>query len=275
MRVKESRDTLRSKIREIFGVPKDGSPLQVISAVLNQDVERFRGKREWEASPLISAGVEAPEVLARRQRLADLEGAEGAFSLDVRNELRADVLSIVESKEPATTGASLRSVVSKIEKMNLTSFLGVWRWESKTRDFLSNFPMQGFCILGDPFKVNGTRFFTFETPGDKSVREFFYWLLYQTLKSGEFSRLRKCPNCSNFYIAKDLKRKFCSAKCKDDYYNETRKKDGYFTKAWRRRRRKALNKAKRLLKEKGSAQVARVAKETGLTVRILKREGLI
>jgi hypothetical protein len=65
-------------------------------------------------------------------------------------------------------------------------------------------------------------------PGDKWVvrsifditkpREFFYGNLVTALQSGDFTRLRRCPECSRFFIAPKQtgpRRVYCSVECTD------------------------------------------------------------
>ena len=253
MRVKSSSSPkARDSISLAFRGRKIPTPLQVLVAFLNQDLDRLSGRLRWEASP-ISA----------------IPGAEEEFRA-VQERVRNDVLSIIESVSPTDTEANLRRVVAKLESMKVVISMGVWRWESETRRFLSDLP---HVSLGHPFEINGVELFTFEGPTTQSLEEVSYWDLFSALRSGEFSRLRKCLRCSKFFAPKDLKRIFCSDRCKDEYHNEQRQKKGYFTEVWQKRRNRALLKAKRLLKE--GISLKRVCKETKLTPGILRRSGLI
>jgi hypothetical protein len=94
-----------------------------------------------------------------------------------------------------------------------------------------------------------------------------------TLRSGEFPRLRKCPRCPKFFVAKDLKRKFCSDRCKDEHHTERRKKERYSTKLWQTKRERALARAGDLLKR--GEPLAQVSRKTKLTEGILRSNGLI
>lgn len=184
------------------------------------------------------------------------------------DELRADILSVLDGK---SAEHALRQIIRKIEAMNLTSYLGIWRWESKTRQFLSKPPP--ICNVSGPFEVKGEKLFLFDTLKTNSLRETMYWTLYQSLKAGEFLRLRKCLHCPEIFVPKDLKREFCSNSCKDTYNNERRKREGYFTDLWRMKRKNALARARALLRE--GKPLRFIEKETGLTRRILEREKLV
>jgi hypothetical protein len=232
-----------------FDQVKSPTPLQALIGFLNWDLDRLSGRLRWEALPL------------RAESEEQFREAQGS--------LRKDILSIIEPTRAADMEANLRQVVAKIDGMKLVTLLGVWCWEWKGRKWLSGF---SHASLGRPFEINGVKFFTVEGPRAWSFKEIFYWLLFNTLRSGEFSRLRKCLRCPKFFVAKDLKRKFCSDRCKDEYHGERRKEEGYFTKLWRGKRKTALVKAKVLLKK--GVPLGQVCKKTKLTPGILRRNGL-
>lgn len=186
----------------------------------------------------------------------------------VQDELRTDILKILKG---GSVELELREVVRKIEAMGFTNYLGIWRWESKTRKWLSDH--KEICSISPPFEIEGEKLFVFEAPRSTSFRKMCYWALYQSLKTGEFSRLRKCPHCAKILVPEDPKRKYCPTGCKDTYNNERRKREGYFTDLWRMKRKNALARARALLREGKPLRV--IEKETGLTRRILEREKLV
>lgn len=57
-----------------------------------------------------------------------------------------------------------------------------------------------------------------------------YDIILSAFANGSFSFLRNCPWCKKFFIAKDLKRMFCSEGCKVNFHNRCRLEDGYFRK---------------------------------------------
>ncbi len=103
----------------------------------------------------------------------------------------------------------------------------------------------------------------------KGFRELFYGIIAESLESGSFTRVRMCLECGKFFIAEDLKRKFCSDRCKDQFFNA--KKD--FKKARHMLREKRVKTARRLLKE--GRGLASVMDETGLSQGILRKNGLL
>lgn len=107
----------------------------------------------------------------------------------------------------------------------------------------------------------------------RSFRELLYGIIAESLENGEFSRLRMCPQCRNFFVVHDPKRKFCEDKCKEEFLNRERANKGYFKENRKKRRLLLLTKARRLLCDGES--VTTVTEETGLSRRILDREGLL
>jgi hypothetical protein len=126
--------------------------------------------------------------------------------------------------------------------------------------------------------VVGEKFIVAKQPSAhaKSSRELLYGIIADSLENGGFNRLRMCRECSKFFLGLDLKRKFCRDRCKDQFFNSKKAKEGKF-KEYRQQRAKRnraqLKKARRLFFEGKS--VASVIEDTGLSRRILEREGLL
>ena len=90
----------------------------------------------------------------------------------------------------------------------------------------------------------------------KSLREQLYGIIAESLENGGFSRLRMCPQCSTFFVGQDLKRQFCGDRCKDQFFNRRKAREGKF-KQYRQQRAKRnralVGKARKLLIEGKSA----------------------
>jgi hypothetical protein len=82
-----------------------------------------------------------------------------------------------------------------------------------------------------------------------------------------------CPKCENYFLAEDLKRRFCSQRCKDEFFNVEKAKVGYFKANREKKSKERLNKARELLKKGRSEQF--VMRELRLTRKALERAGLI
>jgi hypothetical protein len=190
---------------------------------------------------------------------------------DLQDELRADILNVLGIASAKSALPAMIEVAKKIDTMEISNYLGVWRWESQSRKFLSE--NRGVVIVSEPFEIRGEKLFFFESPrAEPGSREYVYWMIYQSLKTAAFCRLRKCPGCPRFFVAKDTKRKYCSDRCKDSYNNK-RRGAGYFTERKRERRQMAVERAGRLLKS--GIAVGAVQAKTGLSLTSLRRAGLI
>ena len=105
------------------------------------------------------------------------------------------------------------------------------------------------------------------------VERYYYPIIGDVLQSGELLYLRSCPECQKFFVAEDLRREFCSDQCRNDYNNRQRLEAGYFSELRRKKRQRELGEARRLSK-KGKSPEEVVSAIPGLTIRILRREGL-
>jgi len=110
-----------------------------------------------------------------------------------------------------------------------------------------------------------------ETSSDTEER--VYWDLIGAFRSREFSLLKSCPQCQNFFVADDPRRDFCSDECRNTYNNKQRLGEGYFKELRRKKRTLELKTAKRLLAEGKSLK--QVVEKTGLSERVLKRERIL
>ncbi len=112
------------------------------------------------------------------------------------------------------------------------------------------------------------------------VQHMFYRPLIATLETGEFKRLRRCQRreCQRFFVAGDLRLEFCRDQCRITFNNKQRLKEAdggvnYFTKRRHDKRKRDIQKARRLLREGKSLEA--VSKIINLSLRVLNRVGLI
>jgi hypothetical protein len=75
---------------------------------------------------------------------------------------------------------------------------------------------------------HGKRWVAQSWPYTITTPDFLYSVLGAALLDGSINRLKMCPNCEKFLIAKDRKRRWCSNQCKDNFHNERRLRDGTF-----------------------------------------------
>lgn len=108
-----------------------------------------------------------------------------------------------------------------------------------------------------------------------SWRDRFYAVILDALKYDELWRLKVCSNddCQKVFVQADPRQRSCSDKCRYDITNRRRSETGYHSERRKMRRRRVLNKARSLLRA-GKSQ-DEVSAQTGLSSRVLEREGLL
>jgi len=203
----------------------------------------------------------------------------------VRNEIVRDVNLILETWEDDSSDP--RPLKKLVDKINTLKFQGNW-------DVFQSAPMQISEGEVEPIDARAIkigkkhylvqRAFTWNTWGKWSyllVRQMFYQPLLSTLESGEFNSLKSCrrTECQKFFVGKDPRQGFCNNQCRNIFNNQQRLEKGtdrpnYFTRLRHKTRERDIRNARRLLKEGNSpADVVRAIPR--LTIRILRREGLV
>ena len=118
----------------------------------------------------------------------------------------------------------LRDLVDKISSLNLK-----WRWaiasgENETEIGDGNTtanPARKFLTTGQKLlKIQGTKWIVRKSSIDvNSLKEILYAAVITVLESGELKWLKRCKECKNFFVPKDLKMKFCSSRHTNKYYD--------------------------------------------------------
>src|SRR5439155_12313627 len=62
------------------------------------------------------------------------------------------------------------------------------------------------------------------------LRDYFYGIVYDLLKSEALSSLKLCPICDRIFVCASLKADFCNDECRWKFNNQKRLKDGTFKK---------------------------------------------
>lgn len=82
---------------------------------------------------------------------------------------------------------------------------------------------------GEPFlEIGESKWQVRSWPLTGGARAWLYSILSSALENNELPRLRICLQCQKYFVAEDLKRKFCCDACKVEYHNKRRLADGYF-----------------------------------------------
>jgi len=77
-------------------------------------------------------------------------------------------------------------------------------------------------------RINGENFLITDHPESEDVRAEGYLLVYELLRSGEFSLLRRCLVCSKYFAARRANKQCCSRDCNVKYQNRRRADEDYF-----------------------------------------------
>jgi len=184
----------------------------------------------------------------------------------LQEEIRVDLIPLIRG-QPDLGLDCLDSLLDKISRLNLH-----FRWYAESTQHQGSM-RRSLGLEQKVLKLARQKFIVCRQPSTfKSFRELFYGVVAESLENGFFSRLRICPECQRVFVAEDPKRRFCeNKKCKDAFHNRERLESGYFPKYRKLRRNRQLN-AARKLRGKGSSIIQ---EKTGLSRRILEREGLI
>jgi hypothetical protein len=222
---------------------------------------------------LIKIGQE--KWLALRALVANLNAADLAYV-----ELRADVQRLLELPPIPAKARShmspgeywLLAIGKKIRAMKIGQGRRVIRLGDRPYRF-------------QPYRLRlGSEVFIYADSPAKALlssnrrergRRMAYWLLDQTLRSGEFSQVRRCRSCPKYFVTTRSDRVSCGPECNVKYQNAQRQSsdDGkldYFTQKRWEQRKSDVEKAMKLEREgKTPAEIKRL---TGLSERVLRKE---
>jgi hypothetical protein len=147
---------------------------------------------------------------------------------------------------------------------------GSHRLEAEEREEQSNYLRPGqrvIQLLGYRWRVG------LDYGGVGSLQGYVYSLIIHALEDAKLTQLKVCNKCQKFFAQADARQRFCSDQCRIESNNKRRLESGYFSALRHTKRERQLKRAYRLLKE-GKPR-AKVEKETGLSLRVLRREGLV
>jgi hypothetical protein len=190
-----------------------------------------------------------------RSLISNLNTDDPAF-----DELRADVQRLLEPPPIPTRMRSewsspraywLRVILNKIQGMGFNQ-------SRRTIVPLSEYHGAGWLPLPSESRNRlrlGEEWFIvadvpiFHRSRQQRKRQMVYWLLDQALKSGEFSQVRRCRTCSEFFASYRRDAQACSPDCNHEYHNQEYQRKGKFMDSYFKRKNQKLKKAKRLKKE--------------------------
>lgn len=164
----------------------------------------------------------------------------------VQDELRADVQKLLHPPPiPADARANLfatspgefwlRTVVDRIDAIDFYSFFHVDRW-----------PHLLYSSNRSVLRLGNENFIVLHVPSESDdLGAPIYWTLGETLRSGEFSMLRRCLECSKYFITTRSNKQTHNRKCSTNYQNRIRIANGKL-KEYRDKTKKRLKKDKDL-----------------------------
>src|SRR5262249_48970178 len=207
-----------------------------------------------------------------------------------RAELRADLETIIApGGKVRVTEAFLRihKLLEKINKIEIKTIWGVesvnykWAGSDEDAEFIPKEAEDArdttwYWTSRRTVELLGYKWFI----GVEGVEAEFafsrvelYLKIRDAFQIGVFDRLRICPLCKKFLVAEDARQQFCSNEHRNEFNNKQRLESGWFRKNRRDNRQLQIVKARRLRRE--GKPPPQIAKETGLSLRILKREGIV
>ena len=117
------------------------------------------------------------------------------------------------------------------------------------------------------------RLFKYSTFCPKSPRDAVYFEIHRAFESGVFCKLGKCLACQKFFVGEREGKKYCRDSCRWEYQNSARQEAGYFADKRKHNRANAIRRAR--MQIKAGVLPERVAKKSRLSMRTLKKEGLV
>jgi len=269
---------------------EDLGGLKVLAAILNFD---------WESGDSKQLEKLKKEVGIFYWLIVEEALKDRSKTKTTQNELKTDLLPIFAPEgeiEPEQAYSRIRDLIHKLNEVESKT---EWRiepidyelefWESTgdpekeptdwgLRPLSSKEVESKYLHIHPSTELNllGLRWYfgrTFEGADYGFGRETLYQIILDAFRSGAIARFRRCLHCKAFFIAEDARQQFCSDEHRNDFNNKQRLESGYFKKRRGSKRKEDLTRARKLLREGKSP--TQIAKETGLSERVLKREGIV
>jgi hypothetical protein len=252
--------------------------LKALAMILNFDFEAGSPQELEELRQLSAWDFLNVESVLKKGGAEDRKIANG-----ISAELRADLQPVIASEKKVSRTEAYRRIQKLLKKINEIRVKPAWGTEPVgSRGELAPDLVQRNAQDDSDFfnakrivEILGYKWFVGEYWGGDFVfsRDQLYLKIRDALQIGVFERLRICLHCKKFFVAEDARQQFCSDEHRNEYHNKDRLKSGYFKTRRSSKREADLARARKLLREAKSPE--QIAKETGLSQRVLKREGVI
>ncbi len=199
-----------------------------------------------------------------KRKLSELFGGE-----EVRREVLGDLLPIIAPEQTQDRKRSELVLKRLIAKINAMNYKIEWRLQRvKKRG-----PTPVWRVI---VNIHGYKWMLYKSMAfiPKSPKLVLYCFVAMLLETDFLAKVRRCGGCKKFFVSDDPRQKFCNDQCRNEYNNNRRLKSGYFSDLRHDQRRREVARARRLSQEGKSPE--EVVKEIpGLTIRILRRKGLV
>ncbi len=204
--------------------------LNLLADFLNQDFK----KKTWKS--FLSHAGEFGNILP--SEFSGQEGMKKAKGLQI--EIRSNLRDIIEgdpvAEEAKQTGWPrpnlYESLFTLIENLNGLRLQQRWQVMPANKKAAKIMECDYYPLRPRPGQVfaefRGSKWLVENWPLTVGARAFLYSIIGTALENGELPRLRVCLHCHKYFVAEDLKRKFCKDKCKEVFHNKRRLAEGYF-----------------------------------------------
>jgi hypothetical protein len=192
---------------------------------------------------------------------ADRVGFDSEWAVEawkVREELRSDLVPLVEGKSRTTIKRHLEQLVAKVSELGLQPY---WSYWPATKIFGGDMPNPAYGKLGVGQGIlrlgNDKWIVTMGIDTTESPRKYIYGIIISALQSGTFNYFRQChwKECGRFYVTPDLRRdKYCTRECGKAY--------------------DSANAAQRVRKKRKADKEAAEAKDKQHAARIIERNAV-
>jgi hypothetical protein len=192
----------------------------------------------------------------------------------LQTKLKQELLPIIAPKDRPDRQKAEERLSRLVSRINKIVFRPTWSVEfiDESEDYepfpgekLPQFPVPPLLkILDGTWYVSKMPDLNHRGP----LEDFLWWTVIRAMENGELAKLKTCGLCEKFFLQDDVRQEFCSEKCRYDFHNRTRQKQGYFGRKRKQTRDLKLKIAKSLL-ARGVSQ-SEVATKTKLSRRLFK-----
>ena len=128
---------------------------------------------------------------------------------NLQTEIACNVDNVINPIEPKHVDVGIALLVSKLNHTLKSSWSAALLSERTPKRKIT--PYEDALILG------GVAWTVSYSPAIYSFEQHLYWCIGMGLQSGEFTRLKRCKHCNQFFLAEHDGRECCSSRCSNSY----------------------------------------------------------